>query len=192
MPFDNIKTRLQSTGHNYRGMADCAVRTLREEGVTAFWRGSTPRLARLIVIFTPSLPFSRLANLGSYRVVSHSPSSTKLSALYKASRHHNCNRRASCNFLFPQQWRSFGVVFLDFGKPGNLLVCCVGARIFTFLYLNIPTNVKIQTAPKPPTIHSNIPAVFHELCLISEAKATLIPAPVTTTRLFVIHLVHGQ
>lgn len=50
MPFDNLKTRLQggNAGH-YNGMIDCAVQTMREEGVRAFWRGTSPRLVRLTV-----------------------------------------------------------------------------------------------------------------------------------------------
>jgi hypothetical protein len=49
MPFDNIKTRMQSKGHDYQGMLNCAMRTLRGEGIAAFWIGTTPRLARLTV-----------------------------------------------------------------------------------------------------------------------------------------------
>jgi solute carrier family 25 citrate transporter 1 len=49
MPFDNVKTRIQSIGGDYKGMIDCAVKTLRSEGVGAFWRGTTPRLVRLTV-----------------------------------------------------------------------------------------------------------------------------------------------
>ena len=50
MPFDNIKTRLQSasTG-NDKGMITYAGRMLREEGLRVFWRGTTPRLVRLMV-----------------------------------------------------------------------------------------------------------------------------------------------
>jgi solute carrier family 25 citrate transporter 1 len=49
MPFDNIKTRMQSIGNNYRGLWDCAKRMLAAEGVTVFWRGTTPRLVRVMV-----------------------------------------------------------------------------------------------------------------------------------------------
>lgn len=49
MPFDNIKTRMQSTHSQYKGMVDCARKTLRRDGVTAFWRGTSPRLVRLTV-----------------------------------------------------------------------------------------------------------------------------------------------
>ncbi|OBR05344.1 Mitochondrial carrier protein [Colletotrichum higginsianum IMI 349063] len=47
MPFDNIKTRMQSVNARYKGMLDCAAQTLREDGVLAFWRGTSPRLVRL-------------------------------------------------------------------------------------------------------------------------------------------------
>lgn len=33
----------------YRNSAHCAYRIFTEEGVTRFWKGTTPRLARLIV-----------------------------------------------------------------------------------------------------------------------------------------------
>ncbi|KAK0544795.1 hypothetical protein OC845_005426 [Tilletia horrida] len=58
MPFDVIKTRMQSleARTRYRNMFNCAAVTLREEGVLAFWRGATPRLARLVlsggIVFT--------------------------------------------------------------------------------------------------------------------------------------------
>ncbi|GKT50589.1 tricarboxylate transport protein [Colletotrichum spaethianum] len=47
MPFDNIKTRMQSVDARYKGMLDCAAQTLREDGVLALWRGTSPRLVRL-------------------------------------------------------------------------------------------------------------------------------------------------
>ncbi|KAK1522918.1 mitochondrial carrier protein [Colletotrichum paranaense] len=50
MPFDNIKTRMQSVQSadvRYAGMVDCAARILRSDGVFAFWRGTSPRLVRL-------------------------------------------------------------------------------------------------------------------------------------------------
>ncbi|KAL1837767.1 hypothetical protein VTK73DRAFT_4559 [Phialemonium thermophilum] len=47
MPFDNIKTRMQSSHSQYRNMLDCARQTLRADGVWAFWRGTSPRLVRL-------------------------------------------------------------------------------------------------------------------------------------------------
>lgn len=53
MPFDSIKTRLQAVdGHRmYRGSLDCLRSVISQEGVSAFWRGTTPRLVRLSVCF---------------------------------------------------------------------------------------------------------------------------------------------
>ncbi|KAH7420226.1 putative Tricarboxylate transport protein [Cadophora sp. MPI-SDFR-AT-0126] len=47
MPFDNMKTRMQSIGGQYTGMLDCATKTLQRDGIWAFWRGTGPRLVRL-------------------------------------------------------------------------------------------------------------------------------------------------
>jgi solute carrier family 25 citrate transporter 1 len=57
MPFDNIKTRIQSTKSEYNGIIDCAAKIARKEGVSAFWGGTTPRLMRLMVsgIFTQNV-----------------------------------------------------------------------------------------------------------------------------------------
>lgn len=46
MPFDNIKTRVQtqSTG---TGMLACARTMLANEGIRVFWKATTPRLVRL-------------------------------------------------------------------------------------------------------------------------------------------------
>jgi solute carrier family 25 citrate transporter 1 len=49
MPFDNIKTHIQSAAHVRRSMLNCAVDIARKEGIIAFWRGTTPRLMRLMV-----------------------------------------------------------------------------------------------------------------------------------------------
>lgn len=49
MPFDNIKTRMQSIGSQYKRVIDYARKILINEGVTAFWRGTGPRLVRVIV-----------------------------------------------------------------------------------------------------------------------------------------------
>lgn len=51
MPLDVIKTRMQSleARAQYRNSAHCAYRIFTEEGVARFWKGTTPRLARLIV-----------------------------------------------------------------------------------------------------------------------------------------------
>lgn len=42
----------------YKGAIDCAVTVLREEGAARFWKGTTPRLTRLIlsggIVFTVS------------------------------------------------------------------------------------------------------------------------------------------
>ncbi|OQD94936.1 hypothetical protein PENSOL_c023G01865 [Penicillium solitum] len=53
MPFDSIKTRLQEVdGHQrYRGSLDCLRSVISQEGVSALWRGTTPRLVRLSVCF---------------------------------------------------------------------------------------------------------------------------------------------
>mgnify|MGYP001559993915 FL=1 len=46
-----IKTRMQSleAKTQYRNSFHCAARIFSEEGVFKFWRGATPRLARLVV-----------------------------------------------------------------------------------------------------------------------------------------------
>ncbi|KAK0559496.1 hypothetical protein OC844_004375 [Tilletia horrida] len=68
MPFDVIKTRMQSleARTRYRNMFNCAAVTLREEGVLAFWRGATPRLARLVlsggIVFTAYEEVMKLLN----------------------------------------------------------------------------------------------------------------------------------
>lgn len=51
MPFDSIKTRLQAVDGNqrYRGSLDCLRSVMTEEGISALWRGTTPRLVRLSV-----------------------------------------------------------------------------------------------------------------------------------------------
>ncbi|KAJ5975169.1 hypothetical protein N7481_008876 [Penicillium waksmanii] len=49
MPFDSIKTRLQSARTEYNGMVDCAAKIAEREGICAFWRGTTPRLMRLML-----------------------------------------------------------------------------------------------------------------------------------------------
>ncbi|GAA5863369.1 hypothetical protein JCM8547_006961 [Rhodosporidiobolus lusitaniae] len=58
MPLDVIKTRMQSLDARtqYRNSFHCAARIFSEEGVFRFWRGATPRLARLVlsggIVFT--------------------------------------------------------------------------------------------------------------------------------------------
>ncbi|KAL1845216.1 hypothetical protein VTK73DRAFT_863 [Phialemonium thermophilum] len=52
MPFDNLKTRLQSSqGRTLHGGSSlrCLRVVLRNEGVLALWKGTTPRLVRLCV-----------------------------------------------------------------------------------------------------------------------------------------------
>ncbi|CAI7676126.1 unnamed protein product [Penicillium palitans] len=64
MPFDSIKTKLQAVdGHQmYRGSLDCLRSVISQEGVSALWRGTTPRLVRLSVCF-PLAPLNRDARL---------------------------------------------------------------------------------------------------------------------------------
>ncbi|KAK9860818.1 Mitochondrial substrate carrier [Penicillium brevicompactum] len=54
MPFDSIKTRLQAVdGHQrYRGSLDCVRSIISQEGATALWRGTTPRLVSGALSFT--------------------------------------------------------------------------------------------------------------------------------------------
>ncbi|TFK62974.1 mitochondrial tricarboxylate transporter [Pluteus cervinus] len=58
MPFDVIKTRMQSleARAQYRNSFHCAYRIFTEEGFFRFWTGTTPRLTRLVlsggIIFT--------------------------------------------------------------------------------------------------------------------------------------------
>ncbi|EDP44508.1 hypothetical protein MGL_0990 [Malassezia globosa CBS 7966] len=58
MPLDVVKTRLQTLHgrDQYKGTFDCMAKILRHEGLFAFWRGATPRLARLMlsggIVFT--------------------------------------------------------------------------------------------------------------------------------------------
>ncbi|TIB34337.1 hypothetical protein E3P86_02839 [Wallemia ichthyophaga] len=49
MPLDVIKTRMQGLDarSQYRNSIHCAYRIFTEEGLTRFWKGTTPRLARL-------------------------------------------------------------------------------------------------------------------------------------------------
>ncbi|KIV82396.1 hypothetical protein PV11_04513 [Exophiala sideris] len=47
MPFDNIKTRMQSVDNKYKNMLECGRHMLHQEGVKVFWRATTPRLVRL-------------------------------------------------------------------------------------------------------------------------------------------------
>ncbi|CAH7673466.1 tricarboxylate transporter [Phakopsora pachyrhizi] len=49
MPLDVIKTRMQSleAKSKYRNSFDCANQIFKYEGITRFWKGTTPRLVRL-------------------------------------------------------------------------------------------------------------------------------------------------
>jgi solute carrier family 25 citrate transporter 1 len=47
MPFDNIKTRVQTQGAGGAGMLATAKTMLVDEGVRVFWKATTPRLVRL-------------------------------------------------------------------------------------------------------------------------------------------------
>lgn len=49
MPFDNVKTRMQSTGTSGIRMTSVASQMLASEGLLVFWRATTPRLVRLTV-----------------------------------------------------------------------------------------------------------------------------------------------
>jgi solute carrier family 25 citrate transporter 1 len=51
MPFDNLKTQLQSRQGNdmYTGSWDCARKLVQRGGVSALWKGTSPRLVRLSV-----------------------------------------------------------------------------------------------------------------------------------------------
>ncbi|KAM7391326.1 hypothetical protein PAMP_022025 [Pampus punctatissimus] len=47
-PLDVIKTRMQGLeAHKYKSTLDCAVKILRYEGLTAFYKGTVPRLGRV-------------------------------------------------------------------------------------------------------------------------------------------------
>jgi solute carrier family 25 (mitochondrial citrate transporter), member 1 len=51
MPFDNIKTQLQSLQGRrvYHGSLDCVIKMVSDGGVRRLWKGTTPRLVRLSV-----------------------------------------------------------------------------------------------------------------------------------------------
>ncbi|QLL30637.1 hypothetical protein HG536_0A04540 [Torulaspora globosa] len=57
MPLDTVKTRMQSlNASEYTSTLNCFARIFKEEGVKTFWKGTTPRLGRLIlsggIVFT--------------------------------------------------------------------------------------------------------------------------------------------
>jgi solute carrier family 25 citrate transporter 1 len=78
MPFDNLKTRMQASNGQYRGVVDCAVQTLKAEGALSFWKGTSPRLVRLIVRCTFPRTANHFTNQSSSPVVSHSQCTAKL------------------------------------------------------------------------------------------------------------------
>ena len=48
-PFDVVKTRMQgSQAHLYSSTMDCFVKILKQEGISAFWKGLIPRLGRVV------------------------------------------------------------------------------------------------------------------------------------------------
>ncbi|KAF9962104.1 hypothetical protein BGZ65_009756 [Modicella reniformis] len=49
MPLDVIKTKMQGLRAKelYKGSFDCVWKVFKNEGILAFWKGATPRLARL-------------------------------------------------------------------------------------------------------------------------------------------------
>ncbi|BEI86108.1 hypothetical protein CcaverHIS002_0603950 [Cutaneotrichosporon cavernicola] len=51
MPFDVIKTRMQTieAKKEYRNAVHCAYRIITEEGVLKLWKGTVPRLGRLVL-----------------------------------------------------------------------------------------------------------------------------------------------
>lgn len=58
MPFDVVKTRMQSLQATqlYKNSFHCAYKIYLENGILGFWKGTTPRLARLVmaggIVFT--------------------------------------------------------------------------------------------------------------------------------------------
>jgi solute carrier family 25 citrate transporter 1 len=56
MPFDNIKTRVQTQSTGGSGMLACARTMLANEGIRVFWKATTPRLVRLT--FSSSITFT--------------------------------------------------------------------------------------------------------------------------------------
>jgi hypothetical protein len=55
MPLDVLKTKMQGIEAKqlYSNSIDCLVKTVKNEGVLALWKGATPRLGRLIVSTLP-------------------------------------------------------------------------------------------------------------------------------------------
>lgn len=51
MPLDVVKTRMQGLDARqlYKNSFDCLIKVVKANGVLSLWKGTTPRLARLIV-----------------------------------------------------------------------------------------------------------------------------------------------
>jgi len=49
LPLDTIKVRLQTQGYLFRNTLDCAVQTIRKEGILALWKGACPAVTTGIV-----------------------------------------------------------------------------------------------------------------------------------------------
>ncbi|CAI7657050.1 unnamed protein product [Penicillium manginii] len=76
MPFDSVKTRLQAVDGNqrYRGSLDCFRSVITQEGISALWRGTTPRLVRLSVsgalsfsIYEAVVQWTRTLSMAKYQ-----------------------------------------------------------------------------------------------------------------------------
>lgn len=58
MPIDTVKTRMQALGADklYSSTLNCFVTIFKQEGLSTFWKGATPRLGRLVlsggIVFT--------------------------------------------------------------------------------------------------------------------------------------------
>ena len=65
MPFDNLKTQLQSRQGNgmYTSSWDCARKLVQRGGVKMLWKGTTPRLVRLSVGLPSNCLISTRANM---------------------------------------------------------------------------------------------------------------------------------
>lgn len=57
MPFDVVKTQMQGLeAKNYSSSLDCGMKVVKNEGVTALWKGTVPRLSR--VMFSSAIIFT--------------------------------------------------------------------------------------------------------------------------------------
>jgi len=49
-PLDVVKTRMQGLdASKYKSTLDCAVKTYQNEGITAFYKGTLPRMSRVVI-----------------------------------------------------------------------------------------------------------------------------------------------